>query len=379
MRRIFALALSIAATPLLAAEPTSSKYWVFVGTYTGKASKGIYRCEFDAATGKLGKPELAAEVTNPSFLAIAPDHKHLYAVGETGDGGKAGQVYALSLDAKTGKLWALNSQTSGGSGPCHISVDRQGKNVLVANYGGGSAEIVPIAEGGNLTEPSCFVQHKGSGVNRDRQEAPHAHSINLDPSGKFAVVADLGLDKVLVYKYDADSGKITPSDPAYLKIADGAGPRHFAFHQTKPFAYVINEIKCTMNALHYTPEGKFEIVQTISTLPHELREGYSTAEVQVHPSGKFVYGSNRGQNSIAAFKIDPETGKLTLIGHQGEGIKTPRNFGIDPTGKWMIVGNQDGDSMIVYAINPDSGELSPTGTMVEVGAPVCVKFVAKGE
>jgi 6-phosphogluconolactonase len=374
MRMFTGLALALAAAPLFAAEPAPSKYWVFIGTYTGKQSKGIYRCEFDATTGKLGKPELAAEVASPSFLAIHPTSKFLYAVGETGAGKTAGTVHAFALDAKTGELRALNSATSGGAGPCHISADAN--NVLVANYGGGSAEVIPIAADGKLAEPSCFVQHSGKSVNPGRQEGPHAHSINLDPSRKFAVVADLGLDQVRVYKFDAENGKITPNDPPFLKVADGAGPRHFAFHKTKPFAYVINEMACTINALTYTPDGKFEVVQTISTLPHELREGYSTAEVQVHPSGKFVYGSNRGQNSIVGFKVDQETGKLTLIGHQGEGIKTPRNFGIDPTGKWMIVGNQDGHSIIVYAINPETGELTPTGTSAEVGSPVCIKFLA---
>jgi len=378
MRLFIGLALALAAAPLFAAEPAPGKYWVFIGTYTGKQSKGIYRCEFDVESGKLSKPELAAEVTSPSFLAIHPTNKFLYAVGETGEGKQAGAVHAFALDAKTGELKALNSTTSGGAGPCHLSVDRGGKNVLVANYGGGSAEVVPIGADGKLAEPSCFVQHTGKSVDPGRQEGPHAHSINLDPSGKFAVVADLGLDEVLVYRFDAENGKITPNEPPFVKVAGGAGPRHFAFHKTKPFAYVINEMKCTINALHYTPDGKFEIVQTISTLPHEFREGYSTAEVQVHPSGKFVYGSNRGQNSIAGFRIDQVTGKLTLIDHQGEGIKTPRNFGIDPTGKWMIVGNQDGESVIVYAINAESGELTPTGTTVEVDAPVCIKFVPKG-
>src|SRR5262245_55672538 len=376
MRFVIGLAMLFVAATLFAAEP-AGKYWVFIGTYTGKQSKGIYRCEFDLDGGKLSKPELAAEVASPSFLAIHPTNKFLYAVGETGAGKKAGAVHAFALDPKTGELKALNSVTSGGAGPCHISVDAGGKNVLIANYGGGSAEVVPIGEGGKLDEPSSFVQHAGKSVNPGRQEGPHAHSINIDPSGKFAVVADLGLDQVLVYKFDAASGRMKANDPPFLKVADGAGPRHFAFHKTKPFAYVINEMACTINALNYTPEGKFEIVQTISTLPHEVRQGYSTAEVQVHPSGKFVYGSNRGQNSIAGFKIDQDTGKLTLIGHQGEGIKTPRNFGIDPTGKWMIVGNQDGNSVVVFAINPETGELTPTGTSVEVGSPVCIKFVPR--
>jgi 6-phosphogluconolactonase len=362
------------------AGPPAGKSWVYVGTYTGKDSKGVYRCEFDSATGKLSEPALVAETVNPTFLAVHPGGKFLYAVGEVGDfgGKKAGAVNAYAIDPRTGDLKLLNQQSSGGAGPCYVSLDRDGKYVLVANYGGGSVAVLPVKKDGSLGDRTAFVQHVGNSVDKARQEGPHAHSINLDPSGKFAVVADLGLDEVLVYRFDAENGKITPNEPPFVKVAGGAGPRHFAFHKTKPFAYVINEMKCTINALHYTPDGKFEIVQTISTLPHEFREGYSTAEVQVHPSGKFVYGSNRGQNSIAGFRIDQVTGKLTLIGHQGEGIKTPRNFGIDPTGKWMIVGNQDGESVIVYAINAESGELTPTGTTVEVDAPVCIKFVPKG-
>jgi 6-phosphogluconolactonase len=376
MRTFIGLALALAAVPLFAAEPAPSKYWVFIGTYTGKQSKGIYRCEFDAESGKLGKPELAAEVASPSFLAIHPNKIYLYAVGETGEGDKSGSVHAYTLDAKSGELKVINSTASHGAGPCHLVVDAAGKNVLVANYGSGSASMLPLAPNGGFTGNSATVQFTGKGVNPQRQEGPHAHSFNLDPANKIGVVADLGQDKVHVFKYDPDVHSLQPVG-VFFKVADGAGPRHFAFHQTKPFAYVINEMNCTINALHYTPEGKFEIVQTISTLPGEFREGYSTAEVQVHPSGKFVYGSNRGQNSIAGFRVDQETGKLTLIGHQGAGIKTPRNFGIDPTGKWMIVGNQDGNSVIVYAINAENGELTPTGTTVEVGSPVCIKFVAK--
>jgi 6-phosphogluconolactonase len=374
MRFAIGLGFALAAAPLLAAEP--SKYWVFVGTYTGKQSKGIYRCEFDAATGKLGKPELAAEVASPSFLAIHPSKKFLYAVGETGAGKKSGAVHAFTLDAKSGELKRIGSAESRGAGPCHLVVDATGKNVLVANYGGGSLAMLPLRPDGNFSGGSTAVQYVGKGANAQRQEAPHAHSVNLDPNNKIAVVADLGLDQLHIYKFDPDNLSLKASESTF-KLADGAGPRHFAFHPTKPFAYVINELNCTINALHYTTEGKFESVQTITTLPHEFRQGYSTAEVQVHPSGKFVYGSNRGHNSIAGFKVDQESGKLTAIGHQGEGIKTPRNFGIDPTGKWMIVGNQDGHSMVVFAINPESGELTPTGPTVEVGAPVCVKFVAK--
>jgi 6-phosphogluconolactonase len=194
---------------------------------------------------------------------------------------------------------------------------------------------------------------------------------------RFVVVDDLGLDKVLVYRFDSAAGKLTPNDPPYLKVAPGSGPRHFAFHQNKPWAYGINEMACTINALHYTPEGKFEIVQTVSTIPGRVKPEYSTAEIAVHPSGKFVYGSNRGQNTIACFKIDQSNGKLEFVERQGQGVNVPRSFAIDPTGKYMIVANQDGHSVIVFTIDPETGKLTPTKSKIEVGSPVCVEFLAK--
>jgi 6-phosphogluconolactonase len=362
-------------------EPHAGKQWVFIGTYTGgkTGSKGIYRSEFDAESGKLTAPELAAEVASPSFLAVHPSKQFLYAVGELSEfnGKNGGAVNALSLDAKTGRLKLLNQQSSGGAGPCHLIVDREGKNVLVANYEGGSVCVLPIQAGGKLGEATAFIQHQGKGANPQRQEGPHAHSINVGPHDRFAVAADLGLDELLVYKYDAEKGTLLPNDPPFLKVAEGAGPRHFAFHPSKPWAYVINELNCTLNVLDYTPDGKFEIKQTISTLPGQFKNGYSTAEVVVHPSGKFVYGSNRGHHSIVAFKVDPDSGQLSLSGHQGEGIKTPRNFNIDLSGKYLIVANQDGNSLVVFRIDPESGKLEPTGNKVEAPVPVCVKFVAK--
>jgi 6-phosphogluconolactonase len=287
-------------------------------------------------------------------------------------------VSAFAIDPKTGNLTLLNQQTSGGAGPCHITVDKAGKNVLIANYGGGSAEVLPINDKGGLDKPSCFVQHKGKGSNPSRQEGPHAHSVNLDAANHFAVVADLGLDKLLVYRFDPKTGTITPNDPPAYETEPGAGPRHFTFHPDGKHAYVINELACTVTALDYDAEkGAFKKVQTISTLPKGTKkeDSYSTAEVQVHPSGKFLYGSNRGHNTIAAFAIDPKTGELTPIGHQGKGVKTPRNFGIDPTGTYLLVGNQDGGSIVVFKIDPKSGELMETGNTAEVGAPVCVKFM----
>jgi 6-phosphogluconolactonase len=360
--------------------PEGGKLWVFIGTYTGGKSKGIYRCELDTATGKLSDPVLAAETSNPSFLAVHPSRRFLYAVGEIDEfgGKKSGAVNAFALDAKTGELKLLNQQPSGGAGPCHLVIDRRGKNVLVANYGGGNAAVLPIEEGGRLGKWKVLVQHKGKGTDPSRQEGPHAHSINLDAANRYAFVADLGLDQVFVYRFDADKGRrLVENDPPSVQMAPKSGPRHFAFHPSGRYAYVINEMASTVTAMKYDAErGVLEKIQTISTLPAR-HKGNSTAEVQVHPSGKFVYGSNRGHNSIAIFTVDEETGKLTAGGHQAEGIKVPRNFGIDPTGKFLLVANQDGDSILVFRIDPKTGALEATGAKVDVPKPVCVKFVPK--
>ncbi|HEY7312199.1 MAG TPA: lactonase family protein [Gemmataceae bacterium] len=359
-------------------EPAKmDKLWVYLGTYTGGKSKGIYRCELDLASGKLSEPMLAAETKNPSFLAVHPRHRYLYAVGEL-SGPKGGAVSAFALDPKSGELKALNQKPSSGNGPCHLVVDRQGKSVLVANYGGGNASVLHIEEDGRLGERTAFTQHTGKGTDPGRQEAPHAHSINLDAANRFAVVADLGLDQVFVYRFDADKGSLAKNDPPSATLPPKSGPRHFAFHPDGRHAYVINEMANTVTAMNYDAEhGTLKPVQTVSTLPEGYKKSTSTAEVQVHPSGKFLYGSNRGHNSIAIFTIDEKSGELTPAGHQASGIKTPRNFGIDPTGQFLLVANQDGDSVLVFRIDPKTGALEATGAKVEVGKPVCVKFVPK--
>jgi 6-phosphogluconolactonase len=365
--------------PVAIADTKDGPMWVFVGTYTGKKSQGIYRVEFDPATGKLDTPQLAAEVTNPSFLAVHPSRKHLFCVCEVNDlkGKRGGGVSSFTLDAKTGELKLINQQSSVGAGPCYIACDKQGKNVLIANYDGGSLAVLPVAADGKLGEATAFVQHTGSSVVKSRQEAPHAHSINLDAANKFAVAADLGLDKLLVYRFDPAAGKITPNEPPALELAPGAGPRHFAFHPNGKWAYTNGELDSTVTALAYDAEkGTFTKLNTVTTLPGP-HKGNSTAETVVHPNGKFVYVSNRVHNSIAGFAVNESTGELKAIGHQGEAIKTPRNFNIDPTGRWMVVANQDSDSLIVYGVNPDTGRLRPIGQSVEVGGPVCVKFVSR--
>jgi 6-phosphogluconolactonase len=383
--RLTVLALLFSCLVPAFGQPSSTKnpssLLVYIGTYTGPKSKGIYLSRLDLATGKLSAPELAAETANPSFLAIHPNHRFLYAVAEVNDfaGQPSGGVAAFSIDAKTGKLTALNKQSSVGSGPCYLVVDKAGKNVLVANYGGGSIAALPISQDGRLGEKTAFVQHTGSSVNPGRQKEPHAHSINLDQANRFAFVADLGLDKVLVYKFDAGKGTLVPNDPPSTSVKPGAGPRHFAFHTSGRFAYVINEIQCTVTAFSYDAErGELKEIQTISSLPPEeaVKSGYSTAEVQVHPSGKFLFGSNRGHHTIVVYGIDEKTGKLTHVENQSTQGKTPRNFGIDPTGAYLLAENQGSDNIVAFRIDAKTGRLSPTGQTIDVPSPVCVKFLA---
>jgi 6-phosphogluconolactonase len=378
-RQFIALAM-LPATGLVRAQEKDGML-VYFGTYTtGQKSKGIYVSRFDTTTGALTPPELAAEAASPSFLALHPDKRFLYAVNEINeiDGRKAGGVSAFAIDPQRGTLAPLNRQPSGGPGPAHVIVDRQGRNVLVANYGGGSVAVLPIGADGRLQAPSSVVQHTGSSVDPQRQKEPHAHSINVDADNRFAYAADLGLDKILIYRFNAADGTLTPNDPPFAQVEPGSGPRHFAFHPRGRFAYVINEMRCTVTAFgHDAARGALTAIQTISTLPQgqSVEKGFSTAEVQVHPSGRFLYGSNRGHDTIAVFTIDEKTGRLTSVQHEPTQGSTPRNFGIDPAGHFLLAANQRSDSVVVFRINASTGRLTPAGSRIEVGAPVCVKFV----
>jgi 6-phosphogluconolactonase len=374
------LAVMTALPPLPAADPPK-ELRAYFGTYTNNGkSKGIYCYKLDLATGKLTEVGVTEGVKNPSFLAIRPDGKYLYACSEVSEGDKpTGVVASFALDRKTGALTRLNHQSSQGAGPCHVSVDKTGRCVLVANYGGGSVASLPIQDDGTLAPAASAIQHEGSSVDPNRQKEPHAHSINVSPDNRFAFAADLGLDKVLIYKLDPQKGTLTPNDPAFAKTPPGGGPRHFAFHPSGRFAYVCNEMKSSVTALKYDADtGSLTEIHTITTLPADKQDlkGNSTAEIQVHPSGKFVYCSNRGHDSLAIFAVDEKTGQLTAAGHQSTGGKTPRNFGIDPTGSYIIACNQSTDNVLVLKVDPASGQLQPAGEPVSIPAAVCVKFLA---
>jgi len=348
---------------------------VYFGTYTrpGNGSKGIYRSTLDLETGRLSTPVLAAEVASPSFIEIHPNAKFLYAVSEAGGDGT---VTAYAIDPTSGSLNLLNRQLSRGSGPCHVSIDRAGKNVLVANYGSGSAAVIPIKSDGALAEPTGFVQHQGSSINQSRQKGPHAHSINPSPDNRYAYVADLGIDKINIYALDAEKGTLFPNNPPSANLKPGAGPRHFAFAPNANRAYVINELHCTVTAFDYNPAtGALTEIQTVTTLPDGFAGSNSCAEVRVHPTGKFLYGSNRGHDSIAVYRIDQANGRLTFVEHETADIKTPRNFNIDPTGKFCLVANQGADSVAVFRIDQQTGALEPTGNRISIASPVCIRFL----
>ncbi|MGB6386614.1 MAG: lactonase family protein [Terriglobales bacterium] len=378
-----ALILSL-VTISVAKDSPKSNYLLFVGTYTEKESKGIYSYRFDAASAELAPLGVAAETTNPSFLAIDPTGKFLYAVNEVQNykGASSGAVSAFAIDRQkntipTGKLSLLNEVPSRGADPCYIAFDKTGKFALVANYTGGSVAVFPVKPNGDVGEPSAFVQHTGSSINKERQAGPHAHWIETTPDNRFAIAVDLGLDEVLVYRFDASKGSLTPNDPPYASLDPGAGPRHLAFHPNGHFAYVINELTSTVTAFTYDPSrGTLQKLNTVSTLPKGFTGANDGAEIHVHPSGKFLYASNRGHDSIALFSIDSHTGTLTLVDHFPTQGKTPRDFDIDPTGKFLFVANQDTNNIVVFRIDPDNGRLTSTGQILQVPSPVCLKFVA---
>ncbi len=367
-------------------ENVANATLVYVGTYTGGKSKsqGIYLFRLQTQNLEVSQNitlvplGLAFETPSPSFIELDPKRRLLFAVNETNEfqGKPTGGVSAFSINPTTGKLTLINQRSSMGAGPCHLALDKTGKNLLVANYDSGNVAVFPVAADGTLGEPSDFVQHKGKSVNKDRQEGPHAHCVTMAPDNRFAFVCDLGLDKVLTYRFDAEHGKLTPADPAFTALKPGAGPRHMVFRPDGKFAYVINELDSTITAFSYNPQtGALTEVQSVSTLPHYYDGPNTTAEIDVHPTDKWLYASNRGHNSVILFSIDQENGNLTYVEEQGTGGKTPRHFGIQPSAKHLAIANQDSDTILVCRIDAGNGRLKPSGVFAEAPSPVCVKFL----
>ena len=343
---------------------------VYFGTYTGSSSKGIYVSHFDPADGHFSAANLAIELESPSFLAVHPDQKHLYAVSESSGHGAA---VAMSINADD-SLTLLNRQPSGGKSPCYISLDPTGRVALVANYGSGSFESIPIEPGGQFGKPATVIQDSGHSVNKSRQEGPHAHSINPDPTGHFAARLR-PRHRPREYFQNRYSHRHTYSEhPTLRRATPGSGPRHLAFHPSGKFAYVISELTNTVSAFTFQSDtGEMKLIQTITTLPADFKGQSWCAEVQVHPSGKFLYGSNRGDDSLAVFSIDETTGMLTPQGQVKTGGNMPRNFRMDPSGKWLMVANQKSDTVNLFRVDLATGGLTPSGSRF-VPSVCCIRF-----
>lgn len=357
-------------------QPKATHTRVYIGSYTTKKKTGITLLDLNLNSGELTLKRVVSDGENPTYLVLSPDNRHLYAVNEIGNfnGQKSGAVSAFTIDPISGELNLLNQQPSIGDGPCHISMDKTRKYVFVANYGSGSVACLPIQPDGKLGPASAFIQHTGTSVDKQRQEGPHGHFIDVDSTNKFAFACDLGLDKILIYHFDPEKGTLTPADPAFATVPAGSGPRHLAFTPDNHFAYVCNEMKSTVSAFSYNGAGKLTLMETLSTLPSDFHGNNSTAEIECSADGKFLYVSNRGHNSIAIFAVDSKTGHLKPVGHQSTQGKTPRCFKLDPSGNFMLAANQDTDNVVSYRVDHKSGKLIPTGHSVTVSMPVCIQY-----
>lgn len=357
---------------------------VYVGTYTGAKSKGIYAFKLQTQNEEVSQNillvpmGLVAESANPSFLAVDDKRRLVFAVNEVDSfaGQASGAVSAFKIDPATGRLSLINQQPSMGTGPCHLVLDKTGRHLLVANYNSGSVAVIPVATDGRLGEPSDFVQHTGKSIDPERQGGPHAHCVTLDTANQFAFVCDLGLDQVRIYRFDAAQGKLTPNDPAFVALKPGAGPRHLVFRPDGKFAYVINELDSTLTAFAYeAATGRLTTVESQPTLPPYFDGKNATAELAITPAGKFLYASNRGHNSVVLFEIDQAKGTLRYVEDQGTGGKTPRHFGVQPAAKHLVIANQNSDTLLVCRIDPDNGRLKPSGVFAEAPSPVCAVFL----
>jgi 6-phosphogluconolactonase len=367
MKFVTALVLLLISGHILMADER-----FYLGTITDhSASQGIYLGSLDPETGKLGPISLAVEVKNPNFLALSPDLKFLYAAIST-HGSSAVNAFAVQTD---GSLKLLNERPSGGNDACHVSVDATGRNVFVANYGGGDIACFSVKPDGSLDQRTAFLTFTGSGPDPNRQKKPYAHSVYPDPENKHLYACDLGSDSIWTYKFDAAQGSLAPTDPPAAKVPPGSGPRHLAFSPNGKFVYVANEMGHTVEVFsRNAATGRLTTIQNISTLPPGTDDkNITVAEVECHPSGKWLYVSNRGYDTIAQFWIGPD-GKLTSVQCTSSVVNFPRSFAIDPSGKWLIAAGQKDNRIAVLKIDPTTGELTTTDQITEVPIPVCVLF-----
>ena len=353
----------------------SNDMFGFVGTYTRLGSEGIYTLRLNGETGELTQVSVATGLENPSFVALDPSGEHLYAVSETSSFDGSGGVTAFNVNGATGELTQINQVSTGGPGPCHLMVDSTDSMLIVTNYSGGSVSAHLIGDDGSVSERTTFIQHEGSSVNEQRQEKAHAHSVNIDKSNKYAYICDLGKDQVLTYAIDVETGKISLSST--VDEVAGEGPRHFTFHPTHQQVYVLNELGCTITLYDLGSDGTLSPVETVPTLPSGWEGENTTADIHTSPDGAYMYASNRGHDSLVIYSIDQSTGKMSFIGHESTQGKTPRNFAITPDGKFLLAENQDSDTIVSFKREVD-GTLTPTGSVINVPAPVCLQLLPVG-
>ena len=367
------LATAYAPPPAAAAD-----LLVYFGTHSTGPGLGFSIAHFDTATGVLTTSKFDVEAAAPAFFVIHPDGRHLYTCNsiDTLHGQPGATVSAYAIEPKTGHLTLLNQQPAGGSDPSYVCLDYTGRHVFVANYQGGNISVLALKPDGSLGERTAFAQHTGSSVDPRRQTHAYAHSIIIDPTNRFALVADLGLDKLFVYRFDETNGSLQPNDPPFATVRPGSGPRHVKFHPNGRWVYLINEMGCTVTAFNWdSAHGALKEFQTVSTLPADFKGTNTCAEIVVHPNGRFLYGSNRGHDSLAVFAIDAETGRLAFIEHASTQGKSPRNFAFDPTGQWIIITNHGSDNAVVFRVDETTGRLTQASQPVSVPFPFCERFL----
>jgi 6-phosphogluconolactonase len=350
-------------------KPNTIKH-LFVGTYTEKGSEGIYIYKFNIQTGDFELVTNTNQVKNPTFLELSKNGKIIYAANEIG---QSGQISTFSFDEKEGKITLLNSVSAQGDDPCHLQLNNENKLLVVGNYSGGNLSMYEVNNNGSLKENPQVINHQGTGPNKDRQEKPHVHSVNWAPNNKDLYVADLGIDKIMHYQLNKTTGKLEIGTPPFTEIDAGAGPRHLTFHPNGKFVYVIQELADQITGFSIK-NGSFSKIETIKTIPPDFKGVNYTADIHISPDGRFLYGSNRGHNSLAIYSINQTNGKLKLIDNQSVMGDWPRNFMIEPTGKFLLVANQKTDNIVIFKINKTTGKLKPTGKQIKVSMPVCLKM-----
>jgi len=363
------------ALPFLLFSERSKENYLIVGTYTGGKSEGIYVYVFNSEDGSY-KEVSHAKTSNPSFVVVSPDEKYVYAVHENGKNGQGGDISVFSFDKEKGTLTYINKQQTGGDHPCYVDIDKTGKWVFAGNYSSGSLSVFPVNADGSLGATTTHITHTGSGPTKGRQDNPHVHCTKISPDNNWLYVPDLGIDKVMIYAFDATTGKLTPGQQPFAATQPGAGPRHFTFHPNGKYAYLLEELAGEVVAYQYQ-KGQVELLQRTSTLRPEQKGYPGSADIHVSPDGKFLYASNRAEfNNLAIYKIDPKNGKLSIVGFQSTLGKTPRHFNFDPSGKYLLAANQDSDEIVVFSRNLKTGLLADTGKRIAVGKPVCLKWIS---